>query len=214
MYIVLPEGTEITSVPDKDVNGNYVKPSDLADDDGLIWDSLFTRGPKGTGIAGSQTMGDYLTDIIESSTRVEIGFETPRTGQDAETDPNISFNGAIIVRIKNKPIAKKPIFLTQLTMDLTHELSHVHNFITYLIFSPENIYRNQAFYSFFLELMAYDRSARFAREMETGAEGNYVPGWYSNHSQFTAQELRAYGSGRYYRKLYKLAARAAGYYPQ
>ena len=84
--IVFPSGAEITSVPGTDENGHYIRQEGLTDGDGLVWNATFTGGPNGTGIMGSDAMGDEMTDIIESPMPVQIRLGTPTTpNADAET---------------------------------------------------------------------------------------------------------------------------------
>ena len=174
LYIVLPEGTEITSVPDKDANGNYVKPSGLADDDGLIWDSLFTRGPKGTGIAGSDIMGGIVTDIINDADPVAIKV----------ADLGIEYSGVVSTTsgpatnlFGNEPIPVTITFSTSFVKEgQLHEIS-AENFT--LILAHELVHADQRlrlgvtfdFYGMWArEYNAHDFQARLAAEFG----GSYI----------------------------------------
>ena len=62
------------------VDGSYVKPDSLKGDSSVFWDAIFTLGVDGRGIAGSNTAGGMLSDIINSPTRVRIqGAELAET---------------------------------------------------------------------------------------------------------------------------------------
>ena len=206
MYIVLPGGTEIRSVPEQ-VDGRYVKP-DLTGNDSVVWDSIFTGGINGTGIAGSNAAGGIVTDIIESSTPVHIRITenlTPGAVADATLDPN---NGSIRVRINEGAMPPQPQYEGQrapLTMALVHEFSHVHDFMK---IPQDFIYGQPYHFSYVTEMKAFDLEARYAIEMDR-ADGNYNPaGWYSGHTGFNAHQLTNYGSVAYYGRLNRLALKA------
>lgn len=122
MYIVLPGGTEIRSVPDQ-IDGSYVMPGGLSSDSQAVRDSLFTGG-KGTGIAGSNTARDMLATIINSPIRVEIKFDQSLPKATLGTAENVG--ELILVDINTDLRSSNP----KRTMTLLHELSHAHDYMT------------------------------------------------------------------------------------
>lgn len=194
MYIVLPGGTEIRSVPDQ-VDGSYVKPDGLSSDSVLVWDSIFTGGINGTGIAGSNTGGGILADIINSDTRVEIQFAEYISGN-ALGDAK-DWGPLAIVQLDTELKPSNP----QRTIVLLHEFSHVHDFMT----MPSDYVNNNPYHAIYVtELKAFHLEARYAREMDR-LKGNYVFGSYSKAAAFTEYQLTHYHSTVFYRALNRLA---------
>ena len=208
MYIVLPGGTEIRSMS--------TLPSGLTGDDALIYDALFTGGVNGTGIAGSNATGHLLRDIInDPDIAVEITFgalsKVPAKSAYAYTDPNHLDQNRILIEIldSNKPKSGTVQYtsnMAQLRMSLNHELSHAHNFMTNShIFDPANFTQQARYY---MELMAYNRDAQLAWELDSNQWG-----WHVDKSDFTVAELMqgtaGHMGGAYLKKLMFLAGYAS-----
>ncbi|MDE0184078.1 MAG: hypothetical protein OXP71_01330 [Candidatus Poribacteria bacterium] len=188
----------------------YVRPEGLSDEASILWDSIFTGGNNGTGIAGSNSAGGIVTDIIESPTPVTINFSEKVQGNAeavAILNPN---NGSITVNI-NKERVKPPNpeilgQMARLTMALVHEFSHVHD---YMNIPLDFIYGQPYHFSYVTEMKAFGLEARYAIETDR-KDGNYKFGWHSMYSGFSAHELTHYGSTDYYGKLNRLALKAMG----
>ena len=218
MYIELPGGTEIRSVPNQ-VNGSYVKPSGLSGNDSLFWDALFTLGLDGRGIAGSYSAGGMLHDIIKSPIKVSI---KPATGMDPGVRGTAQdHGGSIRIKINSEfenehgklipPLgySNSTYWMSQMIIVLVHELSHAHDMLKRRLEE-----QGASDWVFQMERRAYDLQARYALEMDRigGRYGEYNPnGWYTIHSGFGGSVLKNYGDWtyRWFRDYY--AQRSAGY---
>ncbi|MDE0184000.1 MAG: hypothetical protein OXP71_00935 [Candidatus Poribacteria bacterium] len=181
MYIVLPGGTEIRDVPEIDADGNYIMPDGLSSSSQTVWNSMFTGGINGTGIAGSETAGGMLAYVINSDRRVEIRFReySEESGIFGESQ---NLGELILVDINTERKAEK------LTITLLHELSHVHDYMTV----PADFVQSNPYHaSFVSELKAYGLGAKYAREMDR-ENGNYKFGSYSRATQFERRHFTPY----------------------
>ena len=204
MYIVLPGGTEIRSVPEI-VDGSYVKPDGLTGESSVVWDSIFTGGINGTGIAGSNSAGGIVSDIINHVIGVKISFAN--FAKDIAGKTNNGFPVTVEINddtIKSNPKTERD--RAELTMALVHELSHAHDYLT----RPGEPYTNPYGFRYDTEQLAYDLEAQYAIEMDRH-NGSYRFGMYSTHSGFNAYELQHYGGWHYDRKLDRLIEASTGY---
>ena len=211
MYIELPDGTEIRSVPNQ-VNGRYVKPDGLKKESSVFWDALFTLGIDGRGIAGSYSAGGMLKDIIESPTKVSINPAKLRQGTRGTAQDGgsikIQINSEIENLIPNPAYSNSTFWMSQLIIVMVHELSHAHDMLY------RGAESSASDWVFRTERRAYDLQARYALEMDREGDryGAYNPrGWYTLHSGFGGSVLRNYGDWTYRWFRDYFAKQSAGY---
>ena len=168
---------------------------------------MFKGGINGTGIAGSNSAGSMLADIINSPIRVsiqvsELAEVTEGTARDRGGHIEITINS------HNVPTPAYSGHLGQmsgLVMPLVHEFSHAHDYI------KPSMDRFTSDFVFQTEKWAYDLGARYALEMDR-VDGNYNPrGWFTHHSGFSGATLTNYGGWHYNWFLNYLAANSAHY---